>query len=1705
MRKLALVDRSTLGLPGLTQAAQPALQAPMAAPMAPPMATPIERPAPVPLRQFGDGATTRNNVFNSVFKTLQELPPIANDQHTLRLSGLSWADPDRYTKKQYKQAILGGETLGRRMKGTWELIDNASQQVLDKRSQIIARVPYINDDNTLPYRGNAYLIQHQQRVLPGIYTRRKKNDEIEAHANIMPRDGVAHRYVLDPAKGRIQMQIGQAHLPLVPVLRALGADDKQIKEAWGEQVFNANASGDDVATLRKLGERLLPDDTLPSDIHVLKAKIAERIRQFKIDPEVSQATLGQPYKNIDIDPILQATKKVLAVHRGEAEPDARDDLPFQRFYGPEQLLSERLRLDHSGMQKQLLWKIAQDKNLSRMPSGALTKQMEQLLIGSGLALNLEEVNPSEVLDKATRVTRMGEGGISSTDSIPDEARQVYASQLGFIDPVRTSESSRVGVDTFFARGARLGDDGQLYAKYRNVRTGEMEWKNPKELSKSTIAVPGELQNRNMPRILSIQNGKMVWRKPSEVDYEPSHMEDTFSPLGNLVPMKSGSKAHRMVMASRMITQALPMPMAEAPLVRSAVPGTNGARSFDEELSPHFGAIRSKQAGRVLGVTPDEIQVQYDDGTTANIELDNNMPNNRKTLKHQTAMVTPGQAFGPDTLLARSNFTDDKGAAAYGLNARVAYMPFDNRNYKDAMVVSESFAKRSSSEHAYQMGLDDAKSLKRGKKEFHAHFAGKYTKAQLENLGDDGLIKPGTEVKYGDPLIVAVGERASAKNRIHRQGQKEFLDRSVVWEHHSPGMVTDAVEGRDGPNVVVKSLNPTQIGDKISGRMGDKGVISEILPDHMMPHDTQGRPFEVLMSPLGTISRANASQKVESILGKIAEKTGQNINVPDFDNIRDLGAWAWQMAQKHGIKGMEEVTDPSTGHKVSVDTGNRFVMKLHHTAESKTSSRSGGGYSADESPSKGGKGGCFAAGTLVDTPTGPRRIEEIVKQKEDAVVFSRDPKSPAGLLAEGRVTFHYSWFSVASDLVTLVLSNGVTIHCTYDHSFVLEDGTEVIAGRLTPGTRLQETVNAHQSEVVQASERQPGDSGRPDSCRDCPACASSPAANAASSTQAVADGKDQASCVTACSGICASQPQSTHTTVVSVSKFNLTTEPVEMFDLEISPLHYYSVGGVLVSNSKRVSLLDVNALISHGAFENLRDASMLRGQRNDQWWLQFMQGNTPPEPHIPKVYEKFIDTLKGSGINVVQNKHKINLMAMTDKDVDTWAQGRQITSSETVRGDNLEPVPGGLFDPRLTGGHNGDKWSYIQLHEPIPNPVMEEPIRRLLGLTTKKFNAILSGEEKLHNRTGTEAIQHALGQINVDRELEGARDIIHNNRGQKRDAAVKRLRFLKYAQGQGLKPSDWMVSKVPVLPTRLRPISMMGSGVPLVSDVNYLYKELMDSNDNLKGMTEELGKEHIGNERLATYQAFKAVAGLGDPVTRRSQEKGLQGLLGYVFSSSPKFGAVQRRLLSSAVDNVGRAAIIPDPDLDMDQVGIPENQAFDMYSRFVVRRMVRNGMGLPHAIKAVKEKTDQARNALLKEMDARPVIINRAPVLHKYGILAFRPRLTKGDVMRISPMVTKGFNADFDGDAMQIHVPTTEKSAAEAYDKMLPSRSLISLSDRRSPVHGFEEEFVAGLFKASGRNPDSRQRPRIYLTEDDAEKAFERGEIQADDEVKILKD
>lgn len=1459
--------------------------------LAPPSPPVPAAPAAPKFRDLGNNRETRTGIWDNVLSAAQGVQPISNRDHTLRLTDVDWVDPDEYKRKDQKDAILRGRTLARRLKGTWELVDNATGQTLDKKPMTIARVPYMTDHGTFIYNGTETSLRNQQRLLPGIFARQKSNGELEAHVNVLPGKGLSHRYFLDPAKGTFNVQVRQSNLPLMPLLKAMGTTDAELRNAWGNEIYAANMRKDDPAVLNKLFTRLVGKKEV-GDLDSRRKMLVDAVQAMQLDPIVTKRTLGQPFANLSKDAILETTRKLLAISRGEADVDDRDALANQTVMGPEDLIAERIAKDAGGVRRNMLWKSSFRRNLSGVLSGALNKQIDSAVLHSGLGNSLEETNPSDIFDKQYSISRLGEGGIPSLDAIPMEARAVQPSHLGFMDPLRTPESFRVGVDVYLANSVRKGTDGRIYTPLIDVSSGQTVYKSPQDIAEQAITFPGEM-NRPTKRIRAIRNGKLEYVPKSEISFAVPHFEGAFSPLGNLVPFKSGVKGQRVAMASRMLTQALPLLDPESPLVQAGVPNSGG-RSYEQEYAKHMGAVHADQSGRVTEVTPDSIRVQYDDGTKGDIDLYDNYPYNRRSYIHNTTKVQPGQTFGKGDLLATSNFTDPQGVTALGKNLKVGYVPFRGMNFEDAIVISEAAAKRLTSEHMYQHGVEWDDRTKRGKNNFMGIFPGKFSKDILSKMDEDGVIRKGEQVNFGEPLVLAAKQREMSQNKVHRRKEAGFEDSSDMWKHHLPGIVTDVLKTDKGSVVLVKSTHPMQVGDKMSGRYGDKGVVSLIVPDHEMPTDKDGTPMEVLLNPLGINSRGNPAQVLEAVLGKIAHKTGQAYRVPDFDETRDNVQFAQEELRKFGLPDTEDLIDPGTGNKIpGVLTGHRFFMKLHHTAEGKGQGRGTGAYTQTGEPARGGEAG-----------------------------------------------------------------------------------------------------------------------------------------------------------------------------------------------------------------AKMIGLMDNNAILSHGALEVRRDAAAIRGQRNEEFWVPFLQGYTPPKPKVPMVYQKFLNELQAAGVHVTNDGGRLNIMALTNKDVDRLAGERYIENSNTVRLDEgLKPIKGGLFDPTLTGGHNGNQWAAIRLSEPMVNPVMEEPARRLLGLTKEGFMDVISGKKEIDSLTGPAAIQHALGRINVPKAIDEARAQISGGRKTYRDEAIRKLGYLKTCQEKGINPADWVLTKVPVLPPAFRPISVMqDTGIPLVADPNYLYKELIDANDNLTAMRKE--SNDIGDERLAVYQAFKAVTGLGDPVHPKLVEKNVKGLLEKIFGSSPKFSTVQRKLLSGNVDLVGRAVITPNPDLDMDHVGLPENKAWELYRNFIVRRLRRRGLPVVEAARQVENKSPLAKQEMLQEMADRPVIISRAPVLHRFGIQAFYPKLMKGDTMRISPLVVGGFGADFDGDAMNYHVPVGEEARKEAIDRMLPSRNLFSPADFKTPVHKPTHEYVGGLYAAS-TGANQKRPPAVFRNKADAIQAYRRGQISADTRVVIM--
>jgi DNA-directed RNA polymerase subunit beta' len=391
----------------------------------------------------------------------------------------------------------------------------------------------------------------------------------------------------------------------------------------------------------------------------------------------------------------------------------------------------------------------------------------------------------------------------------------------------------------------------------------------------------------------------------------------------------------------------------------------------------------------------------------------------------------------------------------------------------------------------------------------------------------------------------------------------------------------------------------------------------------------------------------------------------------------------------------------------------------------------------------------------------------------------------------------------------------------------------------------------------------------------------------------------------------------------------------------------------------------------------------------------------------------------------------------------------------------------------------------------------------MGVTKKKYENVLIGTEELEGYgKGPKAFQAFLSSIDVPREIAAAQRESRDKRKTVRDAAVKKLRALRGLANRKVDPSSLMLQQIPIIPPTMRPVSVLADGgTPLVDGMNLLYADMIESDKALRSVSRF--SDDVHNERKALYQSVEAAVGLREPVDAELRQRSVTGLLARIIGKGgPKTSYIQRKLLSGTVDAVSRGVVIPSTKLSIDEIGVPESQAWSMFRMPTIRAMRRRGIPLAKAMQEVDGKTKRAREFMVSEMEKRPVVATRAPVLHKYGIMAFKPKLMKGETLVMNPLVHAGFNLDHDGDTMNFHAVIGDKAAKEAMEKMLPTSNLIADKDLRTAMHMPRQDHALGLYEASTR-VDSKKKERVFATKADVRKAFQRGEISIDTPVRVL--
>ena len=369
--------------------------------------------------------------------------------------------------------------------------------------------------------------------------------------------------------------------------------------------------------------------------------------------------------------------------------------------------------------------------------------------------------------------------------------------------------------------------------------------------------------------------------------------------------------------------------------------------------------------------------------------------------------------------------------------------------------------------------------------------------------------------------------------------------------------------------------------------------------------------------------------------------------------------------------------------------------------------------------------------------------------------------------------------------------------------------------------------------------------------------------------------------------------------------------------------------------------------------------------------------------------------------------------------------------------------------------------------------------------------------------GAESIKELLEAIDMDREAEELKKGLNESSGQKKARIIKRLEVIEAFRESGNRP-EWMVMTViPVIPPDLRPMVQLDGGRFATSDLNDLYRRIINRNNRLKRLL-ELGAPDIivRNEKRMLQEAVDALIDngrRGRPVTGPGNRalKSLSDML------KGKSGRFRQNLLGKRVDYSGRSVIVVGPELKIYQCGLPKEMAIELFKPFVMKELVANGTShnIKNAKKMVERLQSEVWDVLEEVIKEHPVMLNRAPTLHRLGIQAFEPILVEGKAIKLHPLVCTAFNADFDGDQMAVHLPLSVEAQAECRFLLLSPNNLLKPSDG-GPVAVPSQDMVLGIYYLTQERPGALGEGGIYKSVNEAILAYENKALTLQSRIKV---
>jgi DNA-directed RNA polymerase subunit beta len=704
--------------------------------------------------------------------------------------------------------------------------------------------------------------------------------------------------------------------------------------------------------------------------------------------------------------VIATLQYLIGLQNGQGKVDDIDHLSNRRVRRIGELVRDTaFRIGLIRLERSIREKMSLTKTDSSLTPAALVNArpliatISQFFRRNRLSAILDQTNPLAEIDNLRRLSVLGSGGVTR-ERASFSMRDINASQYSRICPVRSPEGPNIGLVTYLALYTHVNEYGFLEAPYRKVMEQNGKMKVTDEII--YMAADEEEDCKITHAAIDVDSNGFITQEwipfryqnqfhegPSnQVEYIDVVSRQVVGTSASLIPFIANDEANRALMGSHMQCQAVPLVLAEAPIVGTGME-TAVARAMGRTICAlHDGTVEYVDGRKIvikLNKAEQKAAAKYHAvHIMENILLEDDQEiylvekfarTSQSTSYSQKPLVNVGDKVKKGDLIIDGPATD-RGELALGTNLLIAYSSFDGLGYEDAIVISDRLVKEDSLTSVH-ISEHEAKVMdtRLGEEELTNDIPN-VSESYLANLTQEGIVRLGSEVQSGDILVGKVAPKGetelSSEERLLRaifgEKSKEVRDTSLRVPHGEKGTVIEVkVLDRDlgdelDPGVLkqvivkVAEKRKIKVGDKLAGRHGNKGVISKIMPVADMPHLEDGTPIDIIISPLSVLARMNLGQLLEAHLGWAAHKLGYKVALPVFESFNE--GFIWDELEKAGLprSGKVQLIDGRTGeeYKELTAVGVAYILKLVHMVDDKVHARSTGPYSLVTQQPLGGK-------------------------------------------------------------------------------------------------------------------------------------------------------------------------------------------------------------------------------------------------------------------------------------------------------------------------------------------------------------------------------------------------------------------------------------------------------------------------------------------------------------------------------------------------------------------------------------------------------------------------------------------------------------------------------------------------------------------------------------------------------------------------------